>query len=416
MSVNNELPMKYKKLLLSTIRSDYKDIQLHNKDELINQVLQNNKILPICQDIDNAIIIEFLDTYLYQDKDKFCFNPERKKKSGKVIIIKDPYSEKQIVEPVLERVIEPVLQPAIEPVLEPVIEPVLEPVIEPVLEPVLEPIPEPIPELKKELTEAEEIAELEKEFNDLRDNSMKEKKVQYITGDKEFDDLENEFNNFLNGNEQCAEENDNEEIPEFPKENYISIKRTDPIYGPFGSQAIQDVQEDDIYDAETLNVETKVEKLLAIEYPAQRSQGWFDMRNNKITASDTGTVLGNNKYEKQYNFILKKICDVPFTGKKACYHGKKYEQIATSIYEYRMNVRVEEFGLIGHPVHKFLGASPDGIVGKYKADGIHRTKLIGRMVEIKCPVTRKIITSGEIKDNICPIYYWTQVQQHSSCC
>jgi uncharacterized protein (UPF0147 family) len=86
------------------------------------------------------------------------------------------------------------------------------------------------------------------------------------------------------------------------------------------------------------------------------------------------------------------------------------------IYENRMNVRVEEFGLVGHPTIDHLGASPDGIIGKYKLDGKHLTKYVGRMLEIKCPLVRKIKMDGEIKDNICPIYYWAQVQLQLQCC
>ena len=38
------------------------------------------------------------------------------------------------------------------------------------------------------------------------------------------------------------------------------------------------------------------------------------------------------------------------------------------------------------------------------------------MLEIKCPFVRKIIMEGDIIDNICPIYYWIQVQQQLECC
>jgi hypothetical protein len=43
------------------------------------------------------------------------------------------------------------------------------------------------------------------------------------------------------------------------------------------------------------------------------------------------------------------------------------------------------------------------------------TKLVGRMLEIKCPTMRKINYSGDIKNTICPIYYWCQIQQQLEC-
>jgi hypothetical protein len=42
-------------------------------------------------------------------------------------------------------------------------------------------------------------------------------------------------------------------------------------------------------------------------------------------------------------------------------------------------------------------------------DGKRGSPLLGTMVEIKCPMTRKIETSGNIIDGICPYYYWVQV-------
>ena len=38
------------------------------------------------------------------------------------------------------------------------------------------------------------------------------------------------------------------------------------------------------------------------------------------------------------------------------------------------------------------------------------------MLEIKCPFIRKINKTGPIKDHICPIYYWVQVQLQLECC
>ena len=81
-----------------------------------------------------------------------------------------------------------------------------------------------------------------------------------------------------------------------------------------------------------------------------------------------------------------------------------------------MNTEVDDFGLLGHPDYSFLGASPDGICTRYKLDGKTKSKFVGRMLEIKCPFVRKIQTSGPIKDHICPIYYWVQVQLQLECC
>jgi putative phage-type endonuclease len=202
----------------------------------------------------------------------------------------------------------------------------------------------------------------------------------------------------------------------YGQKKYTSVKRIEDKYGPYGTQWVHDTQNDDKLDDSAKKSAKVVDRLMEIEYPAQRSEAWFKQRDGKITASDGGTVLGENKYEYPYKFYFKKVKGSPFTGNEACYHGKKFENVATMIYSYRMNVNVIEFGLVDHPKYKFLGASPDGIVGKYKLDGVHKTSLVGRMLEIKVPFRRKILQTGEIKDGICPIYYWDQVQLQLECC
>lgn len=185
---------------------------------------------------------------------------------------------------------------------------------------------------------------------------------------------------------------------------------------PTGSQWVHDEQTDDVLTEIEKKKACILDDLKKIEIPEQRTDGWFKMRESKITASDGGTALDKNKYEQQYSVILKKITKVPFSGKKACYHGKKFEHIATMIYQYRMNVSMSDFGLIGHPIHKFLGASPDGIVDKFKLDGIHKTKYVGRMLEIKVPETRSINMSSDEIFDVCPEHYWIQVQLQLECC
>ena len=178
----------------------------------------------------------------------------------------------------------------------------------------------------------------------------------------------------------------------------------------------QDINTNQESSLQRLLLEEKFDKIKAIILPEQRSPEWFAMRNNKITASDAGMVLGLNKYEAQYQFVLNKVFGKEFISNEFCYHGKKFEQVVTMYYEYNYDVIVDEFGLLGHSKYDFLGASPDGIVSKYKRDGVTPTHLLGRMLEIKCPFRRKICYTGDIKGDICPIYYWCQVQLQLECC
>lgn len=157
-------------------------------------------------------------------------------------------------------------------------------------------------------------------------------------------------------------------------------------------------------------------KLKDLPQPAQRSQEWYDYRFNRITASDMAAAIDLNPYEPIESFILKK-CDpnFPFRDNATVFHGKKYEPTATMIYEHIYNTRVFEFGALPSDTYHFLGASPDGICSKYTLDNKFSERL-GTMLEIKCPVTRDICSSGKIMGEICPFYYFCQVQQQLACC
>jgi putative phage-type endonuclease len=129
----------------------------------------------------------------------------------------------------------------------------------------------------------------------------------------------------------------------------------------------------------------------------QKSEGWYAMRLTMISASDWGTILGENHYSTPNQVLLKKCGEDSFMTNAAMQWGNKYEDVAISVYEYRNSVKIIDFGCIRHPSISFLGASPDGIT----TDGV--------MLEIKCPTSRQIT-------GIPPRYYWCQVQGQLEVC
>lgn len=149
------------------------------------------------------------------------------------------------------------------------------------------------------------------------------------------------------------------------------------------------------------DIKEQFAKLLDINanLPAQRSPEWHKFRENMITASNWGNVLG--MIGSQREVLLQKLGHEKsqFRGNEFTRWGTKYEPVATSIYEKRQNKKIYEFGCMRHPNpdNFFLGASPDGIAD----DGI--------MLEIKCPPKRKI---GPIP----PDYYWAQMQGQLEVC
>ena len=163
-------------------------------------------------------------------------------------------------------------------------------------------------------------------------------------------------------------------------------------------------------------LEEHFQTLFHTPQPEQRTPAWYEFRHLRVTASDTATCVDLNPYEPYENFIVKKCDpDYPFFDNMHCHHGKKYEQIATMVYEHIYNNKVTEFGCLPSIEFPMLAASPDGICSKSTLDGQFSDRL-GTMLEIKCPITRAISTKGKICGTICPFYYYCQIQQQLLCC
>ena len=78
--------------------------------------------------------------------------------------------------------------------------------------------------------------------------------------------------------------------------------------------------------------------------------------------------------------------------------GIRFEPVVKQIYEYKYGTTIKELGRLYHQTDKRCAASPDGLV--YNCPKNERT---GRLIEIKCPVTR--IIDGKI-----PKDYYAQMQ------
>ena len=92
----------------------------------------------------------------------------------------------------------------------------------------------------------------------------------------------------------------------------------------------------------------------------------------------------------------------------ACLWGTQFEPLAKEIYgDIQGGAEIVDTTCVVHPVHKFLGASPDGIVlTKDKMD-----PRWGKLVEFKCPISRKFTQESAIPDS-----YYHQMQMQMECC
>lgn len=148
----------------------------------------------------------------------------------------------------------------------------------------------------------------------------------------------------------------------------------------------------------------QLKKLQEIPYVAQRTQEWYDLRKQRLTASDTAQAIGKGKFGTRDQLVQKKVNEalgIPDNFPKhlpALKWGIMFEAMAARCYTQRhCDMPLHEFGLLPHPTLPYYGASPDGITD------------MGIMIEIKCPYKRKI--TGEVPD-----YYELQIQGQMSVC
>ena len=174
--------------------------------------------------------------------------------------------------------------------------------------------------------------------------------------------------------------------------------------------------EENNFIKETISLkEQKIIGLREIPQPVQRTPEWYQFRWNLITASNAWKAFESQNTINQLIYEkcqpIKKFDDnngdeeqVKMVNTNTSLHwGQKFEPLSVLIYEHKYKTKVEDFGCIQHPTHKFVGASPDGINVDKSCDRY------GRMLEIKNVVSRDI--NGIPKKE-----YWVQMQLQMEVC
>jgi len=162
----------------------------------------------------------------------------------------------------------------------------------------------------------------------------------------------------------------------------------------------------DKYSCHIILHEEKEERVNAILNKAQveqRSSQWYEDMKTMLTASEFSNLFESERMRG--TFILSKINPEKRNMQKAVQTeflvatgwGIRFEPIVRSYLEETWKCKIYESGRLKHNTNPLLGASPDGIIIE---GGDHR---YSRLVEIKCPYSRKI---GEG----IPFKYWVQMQ------
>jgi putative phage-type endonuclease len=154
----------------------------------------------------------------------------------------------------------------------------------------------------------------------------------------------------------------------------------------------------------TVSQET-IHALLSRKQTEQRTAAWYEQMSTVISASELGNLFGSAHQRAQ--FVLTKTVPppprfqplaTPSDRMRPFDWGIRFEPVVKQIYEYKHGVTIKELGRMHHQVDPRCTASPDGLISFCPA-GL-RT---GRLLEIKCPVTREI-------DGTVPKDYYAQMQ------
>jgi hypothetical protein len=149
----------------------------------------------------------------------------------------------------------------------------------------------------------------------------------------------------------------------------------------------------------------KLDELLNRKQLVQRTPEWYQQMATIISASELGKLFASPR--ERAKLVLSKTVPYPERNQplavmseymSAFDWGIRLEPVVKQIYEARYGVTVKELGRLSHPVDPRCMASPDGLV--YHCPLNQRT---GRLIEIKCPVTREI-------DGTIPKDYYAQIQ------
>ena len=148
----------------------------------------------------------------------------------------------------------------------------------------------------------------------------------------------------------------------------------------------------------------KLNELLKLKLPEQRSPEWHLLRQNILTASSFAAAMDKCHFRSRDELIYSKIIPEPYESNPITEWGVKYEEIATLFYQSITGTVIKEFGMIPHPTFPIFGASPDGI-----CDDTGPMEFCSRMLEIKCPPKRKFTKSV-------PPHYMMQMQGQLEVC
>lgn len=145
-------------------------------------------------------------------------------------------------------------------------------------------------------------------------------------------------------------------------------------------------------DTINLSITEQINELCSAEQIEQRTPAWYTQALFILTASEIGTLFGNQKVARAKLVEAKCASEPPIRNQQLAVRsiymspfdwGIRFEPVVKQIYEYiNKGAKIFELGRLVSKQHIHCGASPDGIIFHKNSDK-H-----GYLIEIKCPVSR----------------------------
>jgi hypothetical protein len=186
---------------------------------------------------------------------------------------------------------------------------------------------------------------------------------------------------------------------EFSDTEQLYVDRIIEMYEEQFTQQIAQKPALDIPSKEVLD------ELLNRKQIEQRTPEWYAQMNSIVSASELGNLFASPRIRAKMVVMKTLPCEpryaplaVPSDSMSAFDWGIRFEPVVKQIYELKYQATVKELGRLIHPTYEKCSASPDGLV--YSCE---KQEKMGRLVEIKCPVTREI-------DGNVPKDYYMQMQ------
>ena len=149
----------------------------------------------------------------------------------------------------------------------------------------------------------------------------------------------------------------------------------------------------------------QLDELLGRKQLEQRTPEWYAQMSTIISASELGSLFAAPR--QRATLVVSKTVPpiprqqplaVPSDHMRAFDWGIRFEPVVKQIYEWKYGVTMRELGRLHHQTDPRCTASPDGLI--YDCPKNERR---GRLIEIKCPVTREIT-------GVIPKDYYAQMQ------